>query len=278
MKGFKKDGKFIPTEKRYTKNSLKKKDLHKKTLSSPSGEGHEMRDKKTITHTLGQKNHALEIVDGKIEWISLGNMTDAGWYWSLSGQDARNNANTYLLRLAQSDGEGVKFVEDAEENGVSFDVFKKQIKENLAKPLTEEGGEDGIYILSGGNSTWEGGEEAQTVWEGIEDSYFDGSVDYTEKEQELVMEEAYMIDSGYDFKEYLETYGEYDKRDLLEKLDNSNSFEEYFDQFDEDYWHYDAREHIGEGESNHAFGVISKATDNLIKAGKIRKEAGDQVH
>jgi len=287
MKGFTKDGKFRPTERKsqtLSSDDMKKFDKVQNTHQANQNRvAVKLRNKEsmpnpTITKNIYSKNVDLEVVNDEIESFSLGNLTDAGWFWSLSGQDAKDNANTFLLRLANSQGEDVKFIKEAEENGISFEIFKKQIRENLAKPFTEDGGEDGIYVLSGGNSTWEFGEESTSVWDNIEDSFFDGSVDYTEEEQKLVLEEAYMIDTGYDFKEYLETYGEYDKRELLDKINSANSFEEYFDQFDDDYWHFDAREHIGEGESNHAFGVISEATDNLIKAGKIRKEAGNQVH
>ena len=55
MKGFKKDGKFRPTGNK-SKSSLSKSDL--KNVSSHSGVGHDMRNKKTITEP-----------NVKIEWI-----------------------------------------------------------------------------------------------------------------------------------------------------------------------------------------------------------------
>ena len=277
MKGFKdKSGKFRPTE-RYTKNSLKKKDLYKKSLSSPSGNRHEMREKKTLYNDIDIDTHnfGLDVTDGEIVQIRLGNWTDAGWHWSLSGDDAKEHANTFLIRIANDEDEAKEFVELAKKQGLDFDIFKKQILKNLTGELKDDDkSDDGIYVITGDSGNWKFGEDQNDAWEGIVDSYFDGSVDYTDDEQAMVLERAWDIDKAYSYETFLGDYGRSIREDMIDNVKNSDSFEEYFEIYDHDNSLNMVSDQLREGMDNHLFDTIGNARDELQKEGKLRKEAG----
>ena len=280
MKGFKKDGKFRPTEKRYTKNSLKKKDLYKKSISSPSGSGHEMRKKKQMNNDvdISKHNWGLIIENGKIEEITLGNWSDAGWHWSLNGEDARDHANSYMVRVA---GSGVQdeFLQEAEEEGIDFNIFKKQALENLTGELEDnEKSDDGLWSLSGDASNWKFGQDSEGTWTSALDSYFDDYTDFTKEEKELITDEASMNDTGYGYPDWLAQFGDDVRKEVIEKLKSSNSFEEYFDELtDESFTHAILEDRIIEGEEGAITEVLINAENKLRKEGKIRKEAGRQL-
>jgi len=272
MKGFKKDGKFRPTE-RYAKNSLKKKDLYKKSISSPSGSGHEMRKKKQINNDvdISKHNWGLIIENGKIEEITLGNWTDAGWHWSLNGEDARDHANSYMVRVA---GSGVQdeFLQEAEEEGIDFNIFKKQALENLTGELEDnEKSDDGLWSLSGDASNWKFGQDSDGSWTGAEDGFFQ-DIDYTDKEREMIMDEAYMQGVAYSYGDWLEQFGKGVREEVIEKLKSSDSFEEYFDELtNESFTHAILEDRIIEGEEGAMYNVIFEAESKLVKEGKLKK-------
>ena len=76
MKGFKKDGNFIPTGNK-TKSNLKKSDVRKK-VSTSSGDEHEIREKKTINKFTEvrklETNVKLEIVRANLVINNLEHM------------------------------------------------------------------------------------------------------------------------------------------------------------------------------------------------------------
>ncbi len=277
MKGFKKDGKFRPTEKRYTKNSLKKKDLYKKSLSNPSGSGHEMREKKTMNSVdISKHNWGLIIENGQIEEITLGNWTDAGWHWSLNGEDARDHANSYMVRVAGS-GVQEEFLQEAEEEGIDFNIFKKQALDNLSGKLEDnEKSDDGLWSLSGDASNWKFGQDSDGSWTSAEESFFDGTEDVTDEQQEEIMEEAYTLDTGYRYPDWLEQFGDGVREEVIEKLKRSDSFKEYFTELeDERFTQSILEDRVIEGEEGHAMEVIQEALNKLRKEGKIPKRKDD---
>jgi len=116
MKGFKKDGKFRPTE-RYAKNSLKKKDLYKKSISSPSGSGHEMREKKSMEQ--GIEIIGISFYDGMNDGgkfrIGRGATVDykGGWEGNLKGFGSKKLSSKEIKELAkQMDGTDIESEQD----------------------------------------------------------------------------------------------------------------------------------------------------------------------
>ncbi len=277
MKGFKKDGKFRPTEKRYTKNSLKKKDLYKKTLSSPSPEHSEKREGWIATREdvdISEHNWGLIITNNKIEEIRLGNWSDAGWHWSLNGEDARDHANSYMVRLAGS-GVQEEFLKEAEEQGIGFDIFKKQALDNLSGKLEDnEKSDDGLWSLSGDASTWKFGQDSEGTFSSASEQFFDDK-EYTEEEQELIERESWNSPS-YGYPDWLEQFGDGVRKEVIEKLKRSDSFEDYFRELeDESFTHGILEDRIIEGEEGSIYEALSDAVTKLVKEGKIKKRDDD---
>jgi len=91
-------------------------------------------------------NFSFRKGDGKYK-VSLGNFSDAGWYWSGDEKDLAG----YFIRLASSRGVDKEFIEGAKKEGLTYADVKKDVVEDA-----EVG--DGVYEMSGDNVRWKFGE------------------------------------------------------------------------------------------------------------------------
>lgn len=179
--------------------------------------------KKPIKREKSNKSKSFYISRHNYSWendksdkmkVSLGNLSDAGWYWNGDEKDL----NGFLFRLNHSKVKD-EFLEDTKKQNVSF----QQIKPSLKKAV-ENG--DGLYEMSGDNAVWHFGE----IDGDVDDSYELEEAGITDgKEVDKVYSEYHPINIDEFEKENLKSY----KEDMKKAVDESNSFEELWGKQDD---------------------------------------------
>ena len=224
---------------------------------------------------ISEHNWGLEIVDGKIEKIRLGNWIDAGWNWTMNDQDARESANTYLIRLSNS---GVRndFLKKAEEENIDFNIFKKQIKENLSKPLADdEVSDDGLYVLSGDNGNWKFGHDDDGNHTSASEGFFQDISN--DEDREKIEDESWNHFVGSNYADWLEEYGSKVRKELIEMLDSSNTFEDYFNKLNDESFTYGILEdRVMFAEQNY-WDAFREASEALNKKGELSKDTVEML-
>lgn len=182
---------------------------------------------------------SFEVEDNKLR-LSLGNFTDAGWYWSGDEKDIVG----YTYRLHNSDVEE-DFYRDMARNKVSFNQLKplylKSAKEN-----------DGLYEVSGDNRRWHFGET------GVSDSYILEEEGLTEKQKE----NFYSDYSPISYEEFQGKYGKAYKKDVQEAVKSSQSFREFNMKMDELREKY--TQLANEEDENRVYSAVSRAKGESI--------------
>jgi hypothetical protein len=214
------------------------------------------------------KNWTLDIENGKVTGLSLGNMTDAGWYWHLNDNDANESLNTFLIRVANS---GIKdeFIETMKKENVDFNIFKKQILINLSKPLkNDETSDDGLYTLSGDANNWKFGQESDST--STEESFLQDVDD--DDDADKIREESYMHQEAPQYQDWLEKQGGSVRKQVIELLNNAYSFESYFDELNsEEFTHRILTDRL-EFNDEYEWKALSKAVDVLKEKGELKHD------
>jgi hypothetical protein len=150
-------------------------------------------------------NYSWEIDEKGKSSFTLGNMTDAGWFWS--GKE--DEIVGFLVRL-QSSTEKQNFLNDVKK--LNF----VQIKSLL---YTSSKAKDGLYELSGDNRRWHFGETEDESY--IEDEMDEN--DFTEEQKDKVWNEYKSIT----YEQFEKKYGNQYRIDIDTAIYNSKSFEEF---------------------------------------------------
>jgi hypothetical protein len=178
---------------------------------------------------ISRHNWSMKInPDGTMK-LSLGNFSDAGWYWNGDESDLA----IFLYRMMNS---AVKdqFIEDIEEEGITFQMLVPQLIESMESP---DG--NGIYSLTGDNVRWHFGETF--------DQDIDVELDYVQEEYGLTdaevndLQETFWINEtgdyvDYDLFEKSELYDDIKSRFLheIKTSDDFNDFADNMKEFKED--------------------------------------------
>ena len=261
------DGKFHPHND--TSNKLSSHQVESSKHGSVNqSDANKLKNKKSNEHYFNMHNWGLEIENGKVTEIRLGNWSDAGWNWDLSGKDANEALNTYLVRMSTS---GVKdeFLEMMNKENVDFDIFRKQILENYSKPLADdEVSDDGLYSLTGDASNWKFGQD--DTGDAVGDSYFDEVID--EEDREKISEESWRHHIPVGYQDWLKEHGESVRKEVIGFLKTSNSFEEYFDMLTDERFTYSILEDRITFAEQAQWESLSVASEILAKKGELKKE------
>lgn len=138
--------------------------------------------------------------------VSLGNMTDAGWYWDGDEKEL----NGFLFRLKNSRVRD-DFLDDFKKENINFGEIKPQLIQSARKG-------DGLYEMSGDNVVWHFGEV-----EGDVDETYEIEESGLTKEQENKVYEEY---SPITYEEFEKEYSSSFKKDMEEAVKKSDSIEE----------------------------------------------------
>ena len=178
-------------------------------------------------------NYSWENKNGVMK-LSLGNMSDSGWYWDGN----QNDLNSFLIRLKNSKVRG-EFLEDTKKNNINYN----QVKPYLLKSVDKD---DGLYELSGDNVLWRFGETGEPELDYLDEENFS-----EEQKQKF-----------YDYNEPV-TYEEYTKENrgwyqkaMKENIHKSKSYAEYMDGLED--IQSDARDRFNEMNTTKIMEAINK--------------------
>jgi hypothetical protein len=187
--------------------------------------------KKESPISISGHNYSMDI-DGNKMKLSLGNLSDAGWYWDGKEEDFTG----FLIRLNSSQ-EKQKFLNDLKEKNVPFDRLKPFLINSAEKG-------DGLYELSGDNARWHFGEGSE---EDIDELLYDTEEELTPAQKDK-FKKNYQYDADTSFETFEKEYkGKYIK-EIKELANRSTSVSDFFDNLDlmKDDWN----EKVYDWESN----------------------------
>jgi hypothetical protein len=199
--------------------------------------------------------------DGKKIELTLGNMTDAGWFWNGNEKDLVS----YLIRLNPSQTNN-EFLQEMKKNNILFNDFKTQMIKNLDKS-------DGLYEISGDNVRWKFGQtftsDSSDGISNVLDYEEEHGIKLTEEQKQKFMNEIDYNDGSTDFDEFeREAKGQY-KEKMSKAIKQSNSFSDFFDELEkikEDY-----QEIMLERDSQLESESITEQFNNFVKKEGITK-------
>ena len=224
-------------------------------------EPYEVQTAKTSTQSLqylqdknvnvARHNWSFEVADNNKLRLTLGNMSDAGWYWN--GDETQLVGYTYRLHQSEIENE---FYSEMNKNQISF---------NQLKPLYLQSAKntDGLYEISGDNRRWHFGET------GVDDYYILEDEGLTEKQKEQFYEEY----SPMSYEQFEEKHGKEYREDVKQAIKSSGSFREFNIKMDELKEKYS--DLANEEDTNNAYSIIGQikteqSGTNLAKYKKIK--------
>ena len=225
----------------------------------PINEGNRMREReikpkfdKFNNVDIQEHNWGMKYL-GNGHWeLSLGNLSDAGWYWS--GDE--NDMLGFLLRIGNS-RVSEEFLEEMKRYGISFD----DLKGILLKDLKHN---DGLYELSGDNQVWKFG-----YLDDLLDNEMDSNLDSFEEFEELSDEQKEELKEkafehvDINFDDFEKEYGN-DYENLIKKaIENTRSFDEFF--HDITLYSDTMNEKLEEYVSEQTYKALDKALNELKK-------------
>lgn len=202
--------------------------------------------------------------------LTLGNLTDAGWYWSGRLKEMAG----FLVRLVNSKVRE-EFVEAMRKNGVEYIKMRGVLLKSI-----DDG--DGLYEMSGDNARWRSGDTMPEVDEELEfnDFEMDTGIRLTEEFKDKVRDLYYSRQTpGYDdvSKRYMPRY----KEQMKEAVIDASSFDGLFAQISEvkKSFDYDMMEDLSETvNTRFRESMVQVAQEQAVrKAAGARAEAGSKV-
>jgi hypothetical protein len=171
--------------------------------------------------SLNRKYWTFERDDnGKLK-LSLGNFSDAGWYWSGDKEELAG----FLIRLESSQVRD-EFLKTMKEEGIKFKDFKKELKKSIQSG-------DGIYMLTGDNTKWHFGEDGEELYNTAEMEAEEKELKGADKEafDDAVYDQEY---NGTDFDVFKKTTHYRNVRNtLLDAYNKSDTWSQFFDNIKE---------------------------------------------
>jgi hypothetical protein len=162
---------------------------------------------------------------GKSYILSLGNLSDAGWYWDGDKSDLAS----YLVRIANSTTKD-KFLQDAKDNKLKYSDIKKDVLPTV---------ESALYEVSGDNALWSFGQGIDELADA--EDYISSSYDY------LSIDDRNKLTDDMDYSWSFEGFASSSEgKELLSELKKifkqATSFEDLFDELNSDDFKYDSIE------------------------------------
>lgn len=185
--------------------------LGKKTYSNPTEKKMMMEAPQREIHLSG---HYFGMDKEGNKWkLSLGNLSDAGWFWDGDQTDM----NGFFIRLEKSETKE-EFLKQFNESKIDFE---KDIKPLIKKAIEKN---DGLYQISGDNVLWKFGQYETDDYQ-LEEDFKESGVDKSKLEK---FKEAFYDNFTYDYDEFEKSYhGKELKKKMLELAEKSKTAEEY---------------------------------------------------
>jgi hypothetical protein len=200
-----------------------------------------------------KKYWSMDMHDGKYS-LSLGNMSDAGWFWD--GDE--KSITGFMMRIGKSKVND-EFVSEMKKNHIPFSQHKKAMIQAVEKD------NDGLYELSGDNARWHFGDELDYD-EGIEQDLKDDDL-YSEEDKSKIIRN--FSPERVTYEEFEKEYGSVYKKKMKEIISSSESYEEFFKKTADEDMTYDIEEKIMEMNSNTQTEQFYELIKQMEKDGEI---------
>lgn len=170
---------------------------------------------------MNEKNFSME-KEGKKYKFSLGNLTDAGWYWD--GDE--DQAVGFMIRIATSNEKDL-FLKDVEKEGISWDEFKLVLLKAVEK-------KDGLYELSGDNAIWNFGNYNDELYS-LQEEEIDRLEGDGWSEEDAKKESEYKVYNAKIYYERFEKeYGKEYVEEMRKLIDRSKSFGDFVEKLNDE--------------------------------------------
>lgn len=177
-----------------------------------------LEDRLDKSGDISRHNWSIGKDRGGIE-VTLGNMTDAGWYWSGRVKEFAG----FLIRMVSSKVRQ-EYIDAMRNNGVDF----RKVRGVILKSVDEG---DGLYEMTGDNARWKFGSTVPEVDEDMEFENFaqDRGITLTDEFKDAVRNEFYP-DGVSEYDEFSKPYVKRYKDSMREAILQSDTFEEHLDK------------------------------------------------
>jgi len=202
-------------------------------------------------------NHSWEVTEDGKNKLTLGNWTDAGWFWDGDDSDMIG----FLERISKSQITN-EFLTDIR-GKVDFNDLKPILHKALEK-------NNGLYEISGDNRVWHFGEtfeiDSQSESENLKESH----PELTKEQADQIVEDAfdyYRTDYDDFEKEHKEDY----KEQMKKIIDESHSFDDFNSKISSEEFTQEWAENLFEftdGQFHEALAKSFKAFEKKKKGGK----------
>ncbi|MCP6727113.1 MAG: hypothetical protein KJI69_03755 [Patescibacteria group bacterium] len=258
MKGHMQDGKFHPHTD-YKKGVRKSRDQQAKIQGvKVERKARVITGSKLKDVSVSENYWGFETTGGKISRLRLGNWSDAGWHWD--GDE--NDIIGYLVRVNKSQIDE-EFIESMEGLGITFNKLKPLLMSKI------KSGGSWLYEISGDNTRWhfnqdiDEGAIANEELEEMED-------EYNEEQIEKISDELWNSDYRYEFEDFEEEHGEEIKKEMKEFINDSNTYQEFFDKMKDETFTYNIAEYYVLGAEAKVRDAIVNAVEKLKKEGELK--------
>ena len=194
----------------------------------------------------------IRIVDHKIEYLRLGNWSDAGWCWEASN-DLESELFLFLCRgLTNND-----FIEEISKHPGTYEMFA----DTCATAL--EDGKGSLYGITGDNSRWKHGNDDEVFLEELK-------YDKTEEGMSEELFDEYVEEYEYpsmNYEDFIMQYGHQISEKCIEVIRNATGWEDLSNELRE-FKIYGVNEYYSEYANNLTIGAFEDA----VKAVKDKKE------
>jgi len=199
--------------------------------------------------TLNSQYWSLERTPADKIKVTLGNFSDAGWFWD----GDKSQMAGFVIRLHDSKARD-DFLLKMEKNHIKLSDFKEDILKSAEKG-------DGIYELTGDNAKWHFGEDSEELFEAEQQVAEDEGVDVDELSK-ATDESDY---KGTDFDAFKKSsYYKDVKENLIKSVKESSSWENLFSRIDE----------IKDDAMQDSFSFSSESANELVMAGLGKLKGG----
>jgi hypothetical protein len=161
--------------------------------------------------SISQKYWTIERDEKGDYHFSLGNLTDAGWYWSGHTDEAIG----FMRRIDKSKVKD-QFLVEAKKEGITFESLKPTLLKSARVS-------NGLYMLSGDNVRWHFGE-------GVE--YEEGILE-DENLTEEQKDKFWGVYRRIDYDDFEKQNKKWYKAEITKAINESNTYEQFFEKMND---------------------------------------------
>ena len=168
--------------------------------------------------SIHKHNWSFEKEGNKIK-LTLGNLSDAGWFWD-------GNQDDMVLFLDRINKSHIRdeFLQSMKETKISFNDLKPVLLKSADKG-------SGLYSVTGDNVRWKFGEDETDIAEELDYHVQEGHI--KESQRGELEDEFWSNYQGVNYDDFIKENGKLLKNSIKDSVKNSNSYDDFFNNMDE---------------------------------------------